>query len=68
MPIVHLPPDVPPAIVSGLLLYIGPEVFLPLTSAVAAVVGVAMVFWNRLVGLARKFWLMVTGRSDTPAP
>jgi hypothetical protein len=49
-------------------LYIGPEVFLPLTSAVAAVVGVAMVFWNRLVGLARKVWLMVTGRSDTPAP
>jgi hypothetical protein len=68
MPMSHLPPDAPPALVSALLLYIGPEVFLPFMSAIAAVAGVVMMFWNRLLGLARKIWLMVTGRSDTPAP
>ncbi|MBK9241617.1 MAG: hypothetical protein IPL75_15455 [Acidobacteria bacterium] len=64
---VPLPPDVQPALVAWVLLYIGPEAFLPLTSAIAAIVGVVMMFWNRVVGLARKIWLMVTGRSDKPA-
>lgn len=64
---VPLPPDVPPALVAWVLLYIGPEAFLPLTSAIAAIVGIVMMFWNRVVGLARKIWLMVTGRSDKPA-
>ncbi|MBK9239403.1 MAG: hypothetical protein IPL75_03885 [Acidobacteria bacterium] len=64
---VPLPLDVQPALVAWVLLYIGPEAFLPLTSAIAAIVGVVMMFWNRVVGLARKIWLMVTGRSDKPA-
>ena len=67
MLMVPLPPDVQPALVAWVLLYIGPEAFLPLTSAIAAIVGVVMMFWNRVVGLARKIWLMVTGRSDKPA-
>jgi hypothetical protein len=68
MLIVQLPQEVPPTLVLWVLLYIGPEAFLPLTSAIAAIVGVVLMFWNRVVGLARKIWLMVTGRSDTPAP
>ena len=67
MLIVQLPPDVQPALLTWVLLYIGPEAFLPLTSAIAAIVGVVMMFWNRVVGLARKVWLMVTGRTDKPA-
>ena len=67
MLMVHLPPDVQPALLAWVLLYIGPEAFLPLTSALAAIVGVVMMFWNRVVGLARRIWLMVTGRSDKPA-
>ncbi|HQX82706.1 MAG TPA: hypothetical protein PKW63_13165 [Vicinamibacterales bacterium] len=67
MLMVPLPLDVQPALVAWVLLYIGPEAFLPLTSAIAAIVGVVMMFWNRVVGLARKIWLMVTGRSDKPA-
>jgi len=38
------------------LLYVGPDVFLPLTSALAAVAGVALMFWNRIVGVGRKVW------------
>ena len=42
-----------------LLLYIGPDVFLPLASALAAITGVALMFWRRLVGWFRAFWRMV---------
>ena len=45
-------------------LYIGPDVFLPITSALAAIAGVALMFWNRLVVFFRKIWLMVTRRSN----
>ena len=34
-----------------ILLYIGPDVFLPLTSALAAAVGVLLMFWQRVVGV-----------------
>jgi hypothetical protein len=36
------------------ILYIGPETMLPLTSALAAIVGVLLIFWQRALGLARK--------------
>ena len=69
MLMVHLPPDAQHVLVSWVLLYIGPEAFLPLTSAIAGIVGDVMMLWNRQEGLARKIWLMVTGRSsDKPAP
>ena len=45
-------------------LYIGPDVLLPITSALAAIAGVALIFWNRLVGIFRKIWLMLTRRSS----
>ena len=42
-----------------LLLYIGPETMLPLASAVAAIGGVLLMFWHRLVGLLRKLWRVI---------
>jgi hypothetical protein len=39
-----------------IILYIGPETMLPLVSALAAIGGVLLLFWQRLVGLIRKFW------------
>jgi hypothetical protein len=32
-------------------LYIGPDVLMPLTSALAAIAGVLMMFWQRVAGL-----------------
>ena len=39
-----------------MLLYIGPETMLPLASALAAIGGVLLMFWQRFVGLVRKLW------------
>lgn len=64
MVIVSLTPDVHPAALAWVLLYIGPDAFLPLTSALAAIAGLALMFWNRVVGFARKLWLMVTRRPE----
>ena len=46
------------------MLYIGPDAFLPITSALAAVAGVALMFWNRLVGVGRKVWQKVARSKD----
>jgi hypothetical protein len=43
-------------------LYIGPETILPLTSAIAAIVGVLLMFWQRFVGLVRWLWRAVVRR------
>jgi len=67
MLVVNLPPGIESTLVPWVLLYIGPEAFLPITSAIAAIAGVLMMFWNRVVGFVRKFWQMMTGRSDKPA-
>lgn len=34
-------------------MYIGPETLMPLASILAAITGVAMLFWRRTVGAAR---------------
>jgi hypothetical protein len=47
------------------LAYIGPDQIMPLTSAIGAVVGLALMFWNRLVGLMHKCWTLVSGRAST---
>ncbi|HEY0304810.1 MAG TPA: hypothetical protein VGC44_07545 [Longimicrobiales bacterium] len=36
-----------------LLIYIGPETLMPVASAIAAVAGVIMMFWRRLVAFTR---------------
>ena len=50
----------------GVGLYIGPDQIMPLTSVLSAIVGVALMFWNRIVGLAHKFLVMIGRRSETP--
>lgn len=35
------------------VLYVGPDLILPLTSAFAAIVGVLLMFWHRVMGLVR---------------
>ena len=44
-----------------LFLYIGPDVFLPLTSALAAIGGVILMFWQRIVSLVGRLF----GRSKS---
>ena len=39
-----------------LLGYIGPDVFLPITSALAAVAGVLLMFWQKIVGLVGRLF------------
>ena len=68
MVIASLAPAAQHTLLAWVFLYIGPDAFLPLTSALAAIVGVALMFWNRLTDLARKLWLMVTGRPDKTTP
>jgi hypothetical protein len=45
-----------------LFLYIGPETILPLTSALAAVVGVLLMFWQRFLALVQKIWRLIVRR------
>jgi hypothetical protein len=47
-----------------IVLYLGPDSLLPLGSIIAAVVGFALLFWNRIVGAARK----ATGRGKDADP
>ena len=47
----HLGGLLPPVV-----LYIGPDVFLPLTSALAAIAGVLLMFWQRIVGLVGRLF------------
>ena len=51
--------DFPLPLVLG---YVGPDVFLPLTSVLAAIAGVALMFWHRLVSAGRKVWQVVARR------
>ena len=39
-----------------MILYIGPDLLLPFTSAIAAAVGVVLMFWHRLTGWVRSVW------------
>jgi len=50
-----------------MLLYIGPDQIMPLTSLLGALVGIALMFWNRLVGLLHKCRSLFTRANKTPA-
>jgi hypothetical protein len=43
-------------------LYIGPETMLPLVSALAAIGGVLLMFWQRFVSIVRRLWRVVLRR------
>ena len=48
-------------------LYVGPDLMLPLTSALAAIAGVLLMFWHRVVGLVRAAWRMLFSRNTPPS-
>ena len=48
------------------VLYVGPDLILPLTSALAAIVGVLLMFWHRVTGLLGSVWNMVFQRNSKP--
>lgn len=64
MALVSLASEVHHTLLPWVFLYIGPDAFLPLTSAFAAIVGAVLIFWNRVVAFARKLRQMVTRRPD----
>ena len=49
------------------VLYFGPETYMPLASAAAAVVGIALTFWRRLVGFFRRIFAGRGNRSSLPS-
>lgn len=51
----------------GVMLYVGPDQIMPLTSALGALVGIALMFWNRLLGLVHKVRTKL-GRRSTETP
>jgi hypothetical protein len=46
-----------------MFLYIGPETILPLTSAIAAVFGFLLMFWQRFLALVQKVWRFIVRKS-----
>ena len=51
-----------------LLLYLGPEVVAPVLSALAAVGGVLLMFWRRVVAGTRALLRFVTGKPASEPP
>lgn len=47
------------------MLYIGPETMLPLASALAAIGGVLLIFWQSFVGLLRKLWRLIVRKEGS---
>jgi hypothetical protein len=50
------------------LAYVGPDQIMPITSVLSALVGVALMFWNRIAGFVARTWASFTRRSETAAP
>lgn len=48
--------------VAWMVLYIGPEVFMPVLSAIAGAVGILLMFWQRVIGIVSRAWRSVFGR------
>jgi len=46
-----------------IFLYIGPETILPLTSAIAAVFGFLLIFWQRFVALVQRLWRFIVRKT-----
>jgi undecaprenyl pyrophosphate phosphatase UppP len=45
--------------------YVGPDQIMPLASVLGAIVGVAVMFWHKLVGLVRKVLGLFTRRGQS---
>jgi hypothetical protein len=59
LPILSDPHSVPIVV-----LYAGPDQIMPLASTLGAVVGLALMLWNRVAGVAQKCRTFVVRRND----
>jgi hypothetical protein len=50
------------------MLYLGPEVVAPLLSVLAAIGGVLLMFWRRVVAMTRSLARLVTGKPRPSGP
>jgi hypothetical protein len=51
------------------VLYVGPDQIMPLASMLSAIVGLALMFWRRIVSLAARCWAVVRRpRTTRPEP
>ena len=48
------------------MLYVGPDQIMPITSVLSAIVGVLLMFWVRIVGFVARTWTAMTRRSRPP--
>ena len=48
----------------AILLDIGPDVFMPLISALAAVVGAVLLFWQKVTAVVGRLWRMILQRGQ----
>jgi hypothetical protein len=46
------------------MLYVGPDQIMPITSVLSAIVGVLLMFWVRIVGFVARTWAALTKRSQ----
>ena len=51
-------------VVPLVLLYLGPDALMPVVSGLAAIAGVLLVFWNKVLGFARRLVQMFTRRPN----
>jgi hypothetical protein len=51
-----------PEYLGFLLLYIGPDQILPLTSVLGAIIGILLMFWRYIVSLAGRVWQLLFRR------
>lgn len=48
------------------MLYVGPDQIMPITSVLSALVGVGLMFWNRIVLFVSRTWKALRRRPQAP--
>jgi len=49
-----------------IMLYVGPDQIMPITSVLSALVGVALMFWSRIVLFVSRTWAALRRRPRAP--
>ena len=57
-----------PELGAFVLLYVGPDQILPLTSLLGAITGILLMFWNRVMGLLRGITRAFSRKSPDKSP
>jgi hypothetical protein len=64
--LIHVGPDV--IHLNPLVLYVGPDQILPISSALAAITGILLLFWQRVKLLFQKLAQLFSGRRVKAGP